>query len=117
MARPSALAVFTLTTSSNVVGCTMTGLDAVVAPGFVAGFAVGGGGANTFAGTGVTALCSALQVALYGEYAAGSFFLDGQAAYLYFDQATTRPLGAWNSVARGGQTTSGTGGQAPAATS
>lgn len=95
---------------SSLVG-TMAGLDAVVAPGFVAGFAVGGGSANTFAGTGATALGSALQVALYGEYAAGPLFLGGQAAYLHVDQATTRPLGAWNSVARGGQATDGVGGQ------
>ena len=95
---------------SSLAG-TMAGLDALVAPGFVAGFAVGGGSANAFAGNGATALGSALQVALYGEYAAGPLFLGGQAAYLRFDQATTRPLGAWNSVTRGSQATSGVGGQ------
>ncbi len=95
---------------SSLAG-VMAGLDAPVAPGFVAGFAVGGGSANAFAGNGATALGSALQVALYGEYSAGSLFIGGQAAYLRSDQTTTRPFGAWNSVARGSQATSGVGGQ------
>jgi uncharacterized protein with beta-barrel porin domain len=95
---------------SSLAGA-MAGLDAALAPGFVAGFAVGGGSANTYSWNGAMALGAALQVALYGEYAAGPFFLGGQAAYMRLGQDTTRPLGAWNSVVRGSQTTSGVGGQ------
>lgn len=89
----------------------MAGLDRELAPGFVAGVAVGGGSANTFAGTGASALGSALQAMVYGEYAAGPFFLGGQAAYLHTDQATVRPLGAWNSAARNSLASNGVGGQ------
>lgn len=95
---------------SSLAGA-MAGLDVELAPGFVAGVAVGGGSANTFAGNGATALGSALQAMVYGEYAAGPLFIGGQAAYLRFDQSTTRPLGAWNSVARDSLITSGVGGQ------
>ena len=89
----------------------MAGLDVELAPGFVGGVALGGGSANTFAGNGATALGSALQATVYGEYAAGSFFVGGQASYLRVDQTTTRPLGAWNSVSRDGLVTTGVGGQ------
>lgn len=95
---------------SSLAG-VMAGLDVELAPGFVGGVALGGGSANTFAGNGATALGSALQAMVYGEYAAGSFFLGGQASYLLFDQTTTRPLGAWNSVSRDSLVTSGVGGQ------
>ena len=95
---------------SSLAG-VMAGLDVELAPGFVGGVALGGGSANTFAGNGATALGSALQAMVYGEYAAGSFFLGGQVAYLLFDQTTTRPLGAWNSVSRDSLVTSGVGGQ------
>jgi drug/metabolite transporter (DMT)-like permease len=78
----------------------MAGLDVELTPGFVAGVALGGGSANTFAGNGAAALGSAFQAMLYGEYAMGSLFFGGQVAYLNFDQTTTRSLGAWNSVSR-----------------
>ena len=95
---------------SSLAG-VMAGLDVELAPGFVAGVAVGGGSANTFAGNGATALGSAMQAMVYGEYAAGPLFIGGQAAYLHSDQTTTRPLGAWNSVARDSLVTNGVGGQ------
>jgi uncharacterized protein with beta-barrel porin domain len=95
---------------SSLAG-VMAGLDVELAPGFVGGVALGGGSANTFAGNGATALGSAFQAMLYGEYAAGSFFLGGQVGYLHVDQTTTRPLGAWNSVSRDSLVTSGVGGQ------
>ena len=98
---------------SSLAG-VMAGLDANLAPGFVGGFAVGGGSANTFSWNGATALGSALQVALYGEYGAGPFFAGGQVAYALLDQTTARPLGAWNSVARNSLTSSGVGGQVAA---
>ncbi len=89
----------------------MAGIDATPVPGLVVGVAVGGGSANTYSWNGASALGSALQVALYGEYTIGSFFLGGQAAYLHFDQSTTRPLGAWNSAARASLGVNGWGGQ------
>jgi len=95
---------------SSLAG-VMAGLDVELSPGFVGGVALGGGSANTFAGNGATALGSALQAMVYGEYAAGSFFLGGQVAYLLFDQTTTRPLGTWNSVSRDNLVTNGVGGQ------
>ena len=95
---------------SSLAG-VMAGLDVELAPSFVGGVALGGGSANSFAGNGATALGSALQAMVYGEYAAGSLFLGGQVAYLLFDQTTTRPLGAWNSVSRDSLVTSGVGGQ------
>lgn len=95
---------------ASLVG-VMAGLDVELAPGFVGGVALGGGSANTFAGNGATALGSALQATVYGEYARGSFFVGGQASYLRFDQTTTRPLGAWNSVSRDSLVTTGLGGQ------
>lgn len=98
---------------SSLAG-VMAGLDVELAPGFVAGVALGGGSANSFAANGATALGSALQATIYGEYAAGSFFVGGQASYLHFDQATTRPLGAWNSVSRDTLVTNGIGGQVAA---
>jgi len=51
---------------------------------------------------------------VYGEYAVGSFFVGGLASYLRFDQASTRPLGAWNSVSRNSLVTTGAGGQVAA---
>ena len=95
---------------SSLAG-TMVGLDAMLAPGFVAGVAIGGGSTNIFSSNGATALGSELQVALYGEYAAGPIFVGGQAAYVRIDQNTTRPLGAWNSVSRDSVPASGVGGQ------
>ena len=98
---------------SSLAG-VMVGLDVELAPGFVGGIALGGGSANTFAGNGATALGSALQATIYGEYAAGPFFVGGQASYLRFDQTTTRPMGAWNSVSRDSLVTTGLGGQVAA---
>lgn len=98
---------------SSLAG-VMAGLDVELAPGFVGGVALGGGSANTFAGNGATALGSAMQAAVYGEYTAGSFFVGGQASYLRVDQTTTRPLGAWNSVSRDSLVTTGVGGQVAA---
>ena len=89
----------------------MAGIDVALAPGLVGGVAVGGGSANTNARNGASALGSALQVALYGEYTMGSFFLGGQAAYLRFDQSTTRPFSAWNSAGRANLGVNGWGGQ------
>lgn len=98
---------------SSLAG-VMAGLDVELAPGFVGGVALGGGSANTFAGNGATALGSAMQATVYGEYTAGSFFVGGQASYLRVDQTTTRPLGAWNSVSRDSLVTTGVGGQVAA---
>lgn len=89
----------------------MAGLDATLVPGLVGGFAIGGGSANTYSWNGATGLGQALQVALYGEYGVGPLFIGGQVAYARLGQSTTRPLGAWNSVARGNLTSSGFGGQ------
>ncbi|MCC8430822.1 autotransporter outer membrane beta-barrel domain-containing protein [Reyranella aquatilis] len=98
---------------SSLAG-VMAGLDVELGPGFVAGVALGGGSANTFAGNGAAALGSAFQAMLYGEYAMGSLFFGGQVAYLNFDQTTTRSLGAWNSVSRDSVVTNGVGGQVAA---
>ena len=95
---------------SSLAG-VMAGLDIELAPGFVAGVAVGGGSANSFAGNGATALGSALQATVYGEYATGALFVRGLASYLRFDQTTTRPLGAWSSVSRDSLVTTGVGGE------
>ncbi len=95
---------------SSLAG-VMAGLDVEVGPGLLAGFALGGGSANSFAGNGATALGSALQATIYGEYTQGATFVRGLASYLRFDQTTTRPLGAWNSVSRDSLVTTGVGGE------
>lgn len=95
---------------SSLAG-VMAGLDVELAPGFLGGVALGGGSANSFAGNGGTALGSALQAMVYGEYATGAVFVRGLASYLRFDQTTTRPLGAWSSVSRDSLVTTGVGGE------
>ncbi len=79
---------------SSLAG-VMAGLDVELAPGFVAGVAVGGGSANTFAGNGATALGSAMQAMVYGEYAAGPLLHrrpGGLPAFRSGDDASARRL-------------------------
>lgn len=92
-------------------GGVMAGIDTALGGFARVGFAVGGGSTRTWANNGASATGAALQLALYGEMAAGSFFLGGQAAYLVVDQAIVRPLGAWSTATRGTETLSGGGGQ------
>jgi len=76
------------------VGGVMAGIDTALGGFARVGFAVGGGSTRTWANNGASASGAALQLALYGEMSAGSFFLGGQAAYLVIDQAIARPLGS-----------------------
>jgi outer membrane autotransporter protein len=93
------------------VGGVMAGIDTTLGAFARVGFAVGGGSTKTWANNGASADGAALQVALYGEMSAGSFFLGGQAAYLVIDQTVARPMGAWSTTTRGTEILSGGGGQ------
>jgi autotransporter-associated beta strand protein len=92
------------------VGGAVAGIDVPVAPDALAGFAVGGGSAAT-SGAGGTDSGAAVQFAVYGGWQFGSFFVDGQAAYLHVDRDVRRNVSFASVSVTGNGEVNGGGGQ------
>jgi len=94
----------------TTLGAAMAGIDMPVAPGMVAGLAVGGGSLQTTDG-GARDNGNATQFAAYGGSQSGIFFGDAQLAYSHVDHETHRNLSVLGGSSSGDGSQNGGGGQ------
>ena len=96
---------------SGTIGGGAVGADKVVAPGVIAGFAIGGVSTTTVSGDGSRASGEAGQLTIYGGWQKGIAFADGQAVYGIGNQYLRRNLSMWGTSIQGGTSFSDAGAQ------